>query len=40
MAHDRIEMNPDVPGGKPVIRGTRVPPNKMAAFERGHRYIW
>lgn len=23
--HDRIEMNPDIMGGKPVIRGTRVP---------------
>ena len=23
--HERIEMNPDVMGGKPVIRGTRVP---------------
>jgi uncharacterized protein (DUF433 family) len=25
VAHDRIEINPDVMGGKPVIRGTRVP---------------
>jgi uncharacterized protein (DUF433 family) len=25
MAHERIEMNPEVMGGKPVIRGTRVP---------------
>jgi uncharacterized protein (DUF433 family) len=25
MAHDRIEMNPEIMGGKPVIRGTRVP---------------
>jgi uncharacterized protein (DUF433 family) len=25
MAHDRIEINPNVMGGKPVIRGTRVP---------------
>jgi len=25
MRHDRIEMNPDVMGGKPVIRGTRIP---------------
>lgn len=25
MAHGRIEMNPEVMGGKPVIRGTRVP---------------
>jgi uncharacterized protein (DUF433 family) len=25
MPHERIEMNPDVMGGKPVIRGTRVP---------------
>jgi uncharacterized protein (DUF433 family) len=23
--HERIEMNPDIMGGKPVIRGTRVP---------------
>jgi len=25
MAHDRIEMNPEIMGGKPVIRGTRIP---------------
>jgi len=25
MQHERIEMNPDVMDGKPVIRGTRVP---------------
>jgi uncharacterized protein (DUF433 family) len=25
MAHERIEGNPDVMDGKPVIRGTRVP---------------
>jgi uncharacterized protein (DUF433 family) len=25
MANERIEMNPDIMGGKPVIRGTRVP---------------
>jgi uncharacterized protein (DUF433 family) len=25
MPHERIETNPDVMGGKPVIRGTRVP---------------
>jgi uncharacterized protein (DUF433 family) len=25
MAHDRIEQNPQIMGGKPVIRGTRVP---------------
>jgi len=25
MAHKRIELNPEVMGGKPVIRGTRVP---------------
>lgn len=24
MAHERIEINPDILGGKPVIRGTRV----------------
>jgi uncharacterized protein (DUF433 family) len=25
MTHDGIEMNPEIMGGKPVIRGTRVP---------------
>ena len=25
MVHQRIEMNPAIMGGKPVIRGTRVP---------------
>ncbi|MBI3516941.1 MAG: DUF433 domain-containing protein [Proteobacteria bacterium] len=25
MGHERIEINPEVMGGKPVIRGTRVP---------------
>ena len=25
MAHARIEINPAIMGGKPVIRGTRVP---------------
>jgi uncharacterized protein (DUF433 family) len=25
MPHERIEMNPNVMDGKPVIRGTRVP---------------
>lgn len=25
MAHDRIEINRDIMGGKPVIRGTRIP---------------
>jgi uncharacterized protein (DUF433 family) len=25
VTHQRIEMNPDIMGGKPVIRGTRVP---------------
>ena len=25
MGHERIEMNPDIMGGKPVVRGTRVP---------------
>jgi uncharacterized protein (DUF433 family) len=25
MSHERIEMNPDVMGGKPVVRGTRIP---------------
>jgi uncharacterized protein (DUF433 family) len=25
MPHERIEMNPDIMGGKPVVRGTRIP---------------
>jgi uncharacterized protein (DUF433 family) len=25
VAHERIEMNPEIMGGKPVIKGTRVP---------------
>ena len=25
MAHARIEINPEIMGGKPVIRGTRIP---------------
>jgi uncharacterized protein (DUF433 family) len=25
MPHERIEMNPDIIGGKPVVHGTRVP---------------
>jgi len=25
MARERIEMNPQIMGGKPVIRGTRIP---------------
>jgi uncharacterized protein (DUF433 family) len=25
MAHDRIEINPQIMGGNPVIRGTRIP---------------
>ena len=25
MTHERIEFNPEIMGGKPVIRGTRVP---------------
>ena len=25
MAHDRIEIDPKIMGGKPVIRGTRIP---------------
>jgi uncharacterized protein (DUF433 family) len=24
MPHERIEMNPDIMGGKPVVRGTRI----------------
>ena len=25
MNHERIEINPEIMGGKPVVRGTRVP---------------
>jgi uncharacterized protein (DUF433 family) len=25
MPHERIQVNPDIMGGKPVVRGTRVP---------------
>ena len=25
MSYDRIEINPEIMGGKPVIRGTRIP---------------
>lgn len=25
MAHERIDINPQIMGGKPVIRGTRIP---------------
>ncbi len=25
VTHERIEINPDIMGGKPVIRGTRIP---------------
>jgi uncharacterized protein (DUF433 family) len=25
MRHERVEINPEIMGGKPVIRGTRVP---------------
>lgn len=25
MSHQRIEINPDIMDGKPVVRGTRVP---------------
>ena len=25
MTHERIEINPEIMGGKPVVRGTRVP---------------
>jgi uncharacterized protein (DUF433 family) len=24
MPHERIEINPDIMGGKPVVRGTRI----------------
>ena len=29
MAHERIEINPEIMGGKPVIRGTRIPVELM-----------
>jgi uncharacterized protein (DUF433 family) len=25
MAHERIDINPGIMGGKPVVRGTRIP---------------
>jgi uncharacterized protein (DUF433 family) len=25
MPHERVEINPEIMGGKPVIRGTRIP---------------
>ncbi len=25
MTHERIEINPEIMGGKPVVRGTRIP---------------
>ena len=25
MIHERVEINPEILGGKPVIRGTRIP---------------
>lgn len=25
MAHARVEINPEIMGGKPVVRGTRIP---------------
>jgi len=25
MTHERIEINPEIMGGKPLIRGTRIP---------------
>lgn len=25
MTYERIEMNPEIMGGKPVVRGTRIP---------------
>jgi len=35
MTHDRIEINPEIMTGKPVIRGTRIPvetvPRKLGA---------
>ena len=29
MTHERIEINPDIMDGKPVIRGTRVPVERV-----------
>ncbi len=35
MKHERIEVNPDVMVGKPVIRGTRIPVQMIMEELRG-----
>ena len=35
VTHERIEINPDIMGGKPVIRGTRIPVETVIAQARG-----
>ena len=37
MRHERIEINPAIMDGKPVIRGTRVPVECVGAA--GHRSL-
>jgi uncharacterized protein (DUF433 family) len=38
--HERIEMNPEVMGGKPVIRGTRVPVEIVLRKQGGQTTSW
>jgi uncharacterized protein (DUF433 family) len=44
MPHERIEMNPDIMGRKPVVRGTRVPVElilrKLGAGMSPSRSLW
>jgi uncharacterized protein (DUF433 family) len=44
MLHERIEINPDVMGGKPVVRGARIPLElilrKLASVCRRSRSSW
>lgn len=39
MAHDRIEINPDVMFGKPVVRGTRIPVDFILRLLAGGRTL-
>ena len=36
MAHERIEINPEIMAGKPVIRGTRIPVETILRARRRH----
>ena len=42
--HERIEINPDIMGGKPVVRGTHVPVKpvlrELGAGIRPSRSLW